>query len=78
VVDVVEWETSHNGNGDGNGARARRVDASEPAPVDLPGTAGAPMLRRLVPVGVVLVVLALWSGRRRRRRRARRLETTQD
>jgi carbon monoxide dehydrogenase subunit G len=47
----------------------RRIEAPEPEPVDLLGTAGAPVARRLLPVGVAsaLVVLVLLLLRRRRR-----------
>ena len=45
----------------------RRVDSPEPAPVDLLGTAGAPVARRIGPIIGVLIVI-LWLVRRRRRR----------
>jgi len=48
----------------------RKIDSPEAEPVDLLGTAGTPVLKRLAPVAVVLVLLALVL-RRRRRRRAR-------
>ena len=41
---------------------ARVIDAPEAVPVDLLGTAGAPLLRRLLPaVAVVVVVLVIIS-----------------
>jgi carbon monoxide dehydrogenase subunit G len=49
-------------------ATARPVPPREVAPVDLLGTAGAPVARRVVPVVVGLLVV-LWLLRRRRRRR---------
>ena len=45
----------------------RRVDSPEPAPVDLLGTAGAPVARRIGPIIGVLIVV-IWLVRRRRRR----------
>jgi uncharacterized protein len=49
----------------------RRIDARPAEPVDLLGVAGAPVTKRLVPVGVGLaVLLVLWRVRRRRKRRA--------
>jgi carbon monoxide dehydrogenase subunit G len=48
----------------------RTIDSPEAEPVDLLGTAGTPVLKRLAPVAVVIVLLALVL-RRRRRRRAR-------
>jgi len=45
----------------------RRVDSPEPAPVDLLGTAGAPVARRIGPIIGVLIVV-LWLVRRRRRK----------
>jgi carbon monoxide dehydrogenase subunit G len=48
----------------------RRVDHPEPDPVDLVGTAGSPVAKRLVPPVVVVVsVLLVWRLLRRRARR---------
>jgi uncharacterized protein len=45
----------------------RRIDSPEVEPVDLFGVAGAPVTKRLVPIGVGLVVLwILWRMLRRR------------
>ncbi|MEW6470742.1 MAG: SRPBCC family protein [Actinomycetota bacterium] len=46
----------------------RRVESRPAQPVDLLGTAGAPVVKRLVPLGVLVVVLwfILRRGRRRR------------
>jgi carbon monoxide dehydrogenase subunit G len=47
----------------------RRVEHPEAEPVDLLGVAGAPAAKRLVPLGIGLVVLLLlWRAVRRRRR----------
>jgi hypothetical protein len=51
-------------------AEIRRIDAPEAAPVDLLATAGTPVARRVVPVVLGVLVLALLFRRRRRRRRA--------
>jgi carbon monoxide dehydrogenase subunit G len=48
----------------------RTIDSPEPAPVDLVGTAGAPLLKRAAPVLAAVAGLVLL--RRFRRRRARR------
>lgn len=52
----------------GNGAAApRQIDSAEPEPVDLLGTAGAPVAKRLLPVGLAgLVALILLLLLRRR------------
>jgi hypothetical protein len=58
---------------DGNGAARsalRRIDSPDAAPVDLLGTAGAPVARRLAPVVIAAIVIALLVRRRRRRARA--------
>jgi hypothetical protein len=47
----------------------RLVDHPEPEPVDLVGTAGTPLLKRLVPVFVIVAVVVIVLARRRRRRR---------
>lgn len=46
----------------------RRIDSPEAEPVDLLATAGTPVLRRLVPAGIALIVLVvLWRALRGRR-----------
>lgn len=50
----------------------RRIDSPEAEPVDLLGTAGTPVLKRLAPIAVTLLVVAFLLRRRRRRRRADR------
>lgn len=50
---------------------ARPAPEPEPEPIDLLGTAGSPVLKRLVPVLVVLVLGGILFRARRRRRRAR-------
>jgi carbon monoxide dehydrogenase subunit G len=47
----------------------RRVEQPEAEPVDLLGTAGAPVAKRVIPVAIAALVL-LWLVRRRRRRRS--------
>jgi carbon monoxide dehydrogenase subunit G len=47
--------------------QTRRIDSAPVEPVDLLGTAGAPMLKRLLPVGGVLLLLWLLLRRRDRR-----------
>jgi carbon monoxide dehydrogenase subunit G len=45
----------------------RRIDAPEAEPVDLFGVAGAPLTKRLVPIGIAaLVLFVLWRVLRRR------------
>ncbi|MEA3020624.1 MAG: uncharacterized protein QOI47_2148 [Actinomycetota bacterium] len=52
----------------GSTGGARRIDSPEATPIDLFGTSGAPIAKRIGPiVGVVVVVL--WLLRRRRKRR---------
>jgi carbon monoxide dehydrogenase subunit G len=47
----------------------RTIDSRPAEPVDLLGVAGAPVGRRLVPIGIgVVIVLLVWWVRRRRRR----------
>ena len=48
--------------------RAHRVPTAEPEPIDLLGTAGVPVLRRLIPVLAGAVGLVLISKLVRRRR----------
>ncbi len=62
------------GNGSGSGPRAgaapgaaRRIDSAPAEPVDLLGAAGAPVLRRLVPLAAA--VAAVWLLLRLARRR---------
>ena len=47
----------------------RRIQHAEAPPVDLLETAGVPVVKRLLPLGIVALVLLLLLGRRRRRRR---------
>jgi carbon monoxide dehydrogenase subunit G len=49
------------------GGGARKIDSPEPAAVDLIDTAGAPVAKRLIPVGLVAALLVLLLLRRRRR-----------
>jgi uncharacterized protein len=55
----------------GEAAAVRRIDSAPSAPVDLMGTAGAPVAKRVAPV-VALLFLTMWLVRRRRRRRGDR------
>jgi uncharacterized protein len=50
----------------------RRIDSPEPEPVDLIGTAGAPVGKRVLTVAAVITSVALIIGLGRRRRRRRR------
>jgi carbon monoxide dehydrogenase subunit G len=50
----------------------RKIDSPEAEPVDLLGTAGTPVLKRLAPVAVVLVLLVVVLRLRSRRRRRSR------
>jgi uncharacterized protein len=70
-VEAAEDEAHHPGgagatdNGSRPGASAdsgvRRIDQAEPEPVDLIGTAGAPVVKRVLPViGVLVVLYLLW------------------
>jgi carbon monoxide dehydrogenase subunit G len=45
----------------------RRIESTAPPPVDLIGTAGAPVAKRLIPAAAALIVLLLIVLRRRRR-----------
>jgi uncharacterized protein len=56
------------GNGQAAGSAARRIESRPAEPVDLLGTAGAPVARRVGPIVGVLVVV-LWLLRRRRKRK---------
>ena len=49
----------------------RRIEHAEPEPVDLVEAAGAPVAKRLVPLGIAVLVLWLLLRRRKRRKRAR-------
>jgi carbon monoxide dehydrogenase subunit G len=44
----------------------RRIEMPEPEPVDLLETAGAPVIKRLIPIVIVVLVLLLLLRRRRR------------
>jgi len=48
-------------------APARRIESAEPEAIDLLGTAGAPLAKRVAPVAIVVMVLLLLLLRRRRR-----------
>jgi carbon monoxide dehydrogenase subunit G len=50
-------------------AGVRKVEMPEAKPVDLLEAAGAPVAKRLLPVGIVALLLLVLLGRRRRRRR---------
>jgi carbon monoxide dehydrogenase subunit G len=52
----------------GETASIRRIESAPAAPVDLMGTAGAPVAKRVAPV-VALLFVTMWLMRRRRRRR---------
>ena len=54
----------------GETAQVRRIESAPSTPVNLMGTAGAPVAKRVAPV-VALLFLTMWLVRRRRRRRAR-------
>ena len=47
-------------------AAVRKIEGPEAQPIDLLDAAGAPMLKRLAPVGIVLLVLLFLLRRRRR------------
>lgn len=51
-----------------NGASSRQIDSPEPQPVDLLETAGAPVAKRLLPVGLVAAVVFVILLLRRRHR----------
>jgi carbon monoxide dehydrogenase subunit G len=63
-----EATPSGNGAGTTSPAAVRKIDSPEPQAVDLLDTAGAPVLKRLAPVAVVL--FALFLLRRKFRKRA--------
>jgi carbon monoxide dehydrogenase subunit G len=46
---------------------ARRIESAEPEAIDLLGTAGAPLAKRVAPVAIVVAVLLLLLRRRHRR-----------
>ena len=53
----------------GSGGRPfRQIDSPEPVPVNLLETAGAPVAKRLLPVGIAAAVLFILLMLRRRRR----------
>lgn len=54
---------------DSSGPTLRRIDGPAAQPVDLLDTAGAPIAKRLAPIGLLVLILLLLRGRRRRRRR---------
>lgn len=58
---------SVNGNGSADAANGsvRKIDSPDNEPIDLLGTAGAPMLKRLLPVAGILVLLLFLLRRRR-------------
>jgi carbon monoxide dehydrogenase subunit G len=55
----------------GEAAQVRRIESAPPVPVDLMGTAGAPVAKRVAPI-VALLFLTMWLARRRHRRRRAR------
>ncbi|HEY3142913.1 MAG TPA: SRPBCC family protein [Acidimicrobiales bacterium] len=65
-------DTNSDSGNDGQSDRAATSGpATSPKPVDLLGTAGGPVLKRLLPIGLA-VSAVLWLFRRSRRRRRRR------
>jgi hypothetical protein len=65
-------DTNSDAGNDGQSDRAATSGpATSPKPVDLLGTAGGPVLKRLLPIGLA-VSAVLWLFRRSRRRRRRR------
>jgi carbon monoxide dehydrogenase subunit G len=52
--------------GQGAATGPRRIEMPEPEPVDLLETAGAPVIKRLIPIVIVVLVLLLLLRRRRR------------
>ena len=54
-------------NGETAAPTVRKIQQAETAPIDLLGTAGAPLVKRLVPVLIGVIVLAFLVRRRRRR-----------
>ena len=64
---VVEASPDEPAAGNGTSAGPRQVDAPEPKPVDLLGTAGPPLAKRLVPAGLLAALVVLLLLRRRRR-----------
>jgi len=55
----------------GETAQVRRIESAPSTPVNLMGTAGAPVAKRVAPV-VALLFVTMWLMRRRRRRRRAR------
>jgi hypothetical protein len=64
---VVEAEVTETPPVERVSAGPRRIDAPAVEPVDLLDAAGTPILRRLLPVGIVLAVLVVVMLRRRSR-----------
>ena len=65
---VVESGAAPAAAGNGSSSKPRQIDSAEPKPVDLLETAGAPVAKRLLPVGLVAaLVLILLAWRRRHR-----------
>jgi carbon monoxide dehydrogenase subunit G len=71
ALESVPGLVTGNGSASGTAAPAasgpRQIDAPEAEPVDLFGVAGAPLTKRLVPIGIAaLVLFILWRVLRRR------------
>jgi carbon monoxide dehydrogenase subunit G len=66
--DAPEAAPSSNGNGAAPAAGPRKIDSKPAQPVDLLGTAGSPVAKRVGPVVGVLVVV-LWLLRRRKKKK---------
>jgi carbon monoxide dehydrogenase subunit G len=64
---VVEASPDAPAKANGTSAGPRQVEAPEPEPVDLLGTAGPPLAKRLVPAGLVAALVIVLLLRRRRR-----------
>jgi len=62
----VEPKTRVESSASAESGAVRKIDSPEAQPIDLLDAAGAPMLKRLVPVGIALLVLLFLLRRRRR------------
>jgi uncharacterized protein len=65
---ATESATPERSSAPSDSPRVRKIDMPETAPVDLLDAAGAPLAKRLIPAGVVMIVL-LWLVRRALRSR---------
>jgi uncharacterized protein len=72
VADLVDTSSDGAAAPDLEPPAVRRIDAPEPEPVDLIGTAGAPVAKRAITIAAVITAVALIFGLGRRRRRRRR------